>query len=203
MAKGFSPAFDQPHVDALERQVADLQGGLWGVQSVLDDARRQLSKCCIIFLGPAIWGVTPVPGETDWQRVLRFAWDYWCVDMVKADLVQAHPVQRGKSLLTKFGNLFKGFQKILDWKPEYLGRPEIHAKLLLVSKTDRRMDFVAWRMKKQGEILDFRFDPVSGKPKVRFPTGNLWTFSDVPALLLVTSETTRNKIQAMDKKLRD
>jgi hypothetical protein len=74
------------------------------------------------------------PGETDWQRVLRFAWDYWLVDMVKANLVQAHPVQRGKGLLAKFGNLFEGFQQILDRKPEYLGRLEIHAKLLLVSK---------------------------------------------------------------------
>jgi hypothetical protein len=67
--------------------------------------------------------------------------------------------------------------------------------LLLVSKTDRRMDFVARQMKKLGEIL--------GKLKVRFPSGNLRTFSDVPALLLVTSETTRNKIQAMDKKRGD
>jgi hypothetical protein len=123
--------------------------------------------------------------------------------MVKAELVQAHSVQRGKGLLAKFGNLFEGFQQILDRKLEYLGRPEIHAKLLLVSKTDRRMDFVAREMKKQGEILDFRFDPVSGKLKVRFPSGNLRTFSDVPALLLVTSETTRNKIQAMDKKRGD
>jgi hypothetical protein len=137
MAKDYSPAFDQPRVDALERQVADLQGGLQGVQSDLDDARRQLSKCCIIFTGPAIWGVQPVPGETDWQRVLRFAWDYWRVDMVKADLMQAHPVQGGKGRLSKFGNLFEGFQQILDRKPEYLGRPEIHAKLLLVcGKTD-------------------------------------------------------------------
>jgi hypothetical protein len=35
------------------------------------------------------------------------------------------------------------------------------------------MDFVARQMKKQGEILDFRFDPVSGKLKVRFPSRNL------------------------------
>jgi hypothetical protein len=93
--------------------------------------------------------------------------------MVKANLVQAHPAQGGKGLLAKFRNLFEGFQQILDRKPEYLGRPEIHAKLLLESKTDRRMDFVARQMKKQGEILDFRFDPVSGKLKVRFPSRNL------------------------------
>jgi hypothetical protein len=68
---------------------------------------------------------------------------------------------------------------------------------------DKKMDFVARQLKKQGEILDFRFDPVSGKLKVRFPSGNLRTFSDVPALLLVTSEATRNKIQAMDKKRGD
>jgi hypothetical protein len=101
MAKGYSPAFDQPRVDALQHQVANLQGGLQGVQSDLDDARRHLSKCCIIFMGPAIWGVQPVPGETDRQRVLRFAWDCWRVDMAKADLVQAHPVQRGNALLAK------------------------------------------------------------------------------------------------------
>jgi hypothetical protein len=111
MAKVYSPAFDQ-------RQVANLQGGLRGIQSNLDDARRQPSKCCIIFTGPAIWGVTPVPGETNWQRVLRFAWDYCRVDMVKANLVQAHPVQRGEALRAKFGNLFEGFQQILDRKPE-------------------------------------------------------------------------------------
>jgi hypothetical protein len=93
--------------------------------------------------------------------------------MVKANLVQAHPVQTGKALLAKFGSVFKGFQQILDRRPEYLGLPEIHAKLHLVSKTDKRMDFVTKQMKKQGEILDFRFDPVSGKLKIRFPSGNL------------------------------
>ena len=196
---------------AIETALVPIQSELAEIRRQINDQGRQTSKDEIVFEGTAL---RPLENETERQTLQRVVKTHWGLDLKGFEdshvdeVKQVHWLptenQEKKVLLAKFLNLSKGsnFHKILHTRPE-LSTPGVtlYRRLHQQTKNDKRLSFIARKMKEAKEITKFVFDSVSGRLKVTFPGDETrQTFSEASDLLARCSPALVSQIAALDKK---
>ena len=198
--------------ELIETAIVPVQDKLDRLQRQVNDQGRQTSKDCIAFEGAAL---KPLPDELFKDTCIRVVKEGWGLSLMESELKQVKLHPKGKPgdkyrMVVKFNQCWAGsnFHQILTKKPKV---PNLFRSLHLVTRNDHRLDWIARRMRKAGELDSFIWHYVSGRLKVTFPPripahpDNMIreSFSDADALFERCSQRLKNELNDLDKKARD
>jgi hypothetical protein len=96
-------------------------------------------------------------------------------------------------------DLDSNFQLILTNQPEWRGQEKIFASLDIRSSRDKRLQFIAKLMKRNGEIYSWCWHWQSGKLQLTWPNGYVQTFGEPSVLLASVSKTVAEKVKQSSK----
>ena len=140
----------------------------------LDDVQRQYSKHCLVFNGP---GLKPLPGERPTGTLLRVARTRWGRNLHPNEMRASHPPRGNKKrIIAEFLDCkeLSNFSFMLSNKPNKAGG-KIFCDLFLASENDKKLSVIAKKMKKSGQIRNFRW-AVSGRLVIVFSDGKSKAF---------------------------